>query len=231
MCEIQGYQSLLFSPNFADVRNSKIYGERPAQLRRLCALALLCRFSKRPSSSRTCEQGVIGIGETRAPLSVHSMQAGDSAVWEHFNAYPTHAARVRRLELMPDDLTRSRWSHEPSSGEHQERIPNGLDTGEYLKEAHTDRKVIVYSETLLIRAIHNMSNLLDFTWDRWVPAINRGDEESDETRSVYTEDIWTVLRDYSRLRKLKVVDSSFFNSRSIFSSLVRILPLISTYTN
>ena len=156
---------------------------------------------------------------------------GNSAVWEHFNAYPTHAARVRRLELMPDDLTRSQWSHEPSSGEHQERIPNGLDTGEYLKEAHTDRKVIVYSETLLIRAIHNMSNLLDFTWDRWVPAINRGDEESDETRSVYTEDIWTVLRDYSRLRKLKVVDSSFFNSRSIFSSLVRILPLISTYTN
>lgn len=89
---------------------------------------------------------------------------GNNTVWEHFITFPTHAACVRRLELIPDNLTR--WSREPSSGEGYERVPKGLDTGEYLKAAHTDRKVIVYFEILPIRAIHNMSNLLDFTWDR-----------------------------------------------------------------
>lgn len=154
---------------------------------------------------------------------------GNNAVWEHLISYPTHATRVRRLELMPDH---------PSSSEpldNQEQVPEGLDAGKCPTETAISREDTIYSETLLIRAIHNMSNLQDFTWNRWVPAINKGDEEFGETGNHYTEDVWIALRNSTGLSKLKVVDygfahHSFIDSRSIFSSSVRTHSLISDYT-
>lgn len=154
---------------------------------------------------------------------------GNNAVWEHLISYPTHATRVRRLELMPDH---------PSSSEpldNQEQVPEGLDAGRCPTDTAISREDTIYSETLLIRAIHNMSNLQDFTWNRWVPAINKGDEEFGETGNHYTEDVWIALRNSTGLSKLKVVDygfahHSFIDSRSIFSSSVRTHSLISDYT-
>ncbi|KAF9484284.1 hypothetical protein BDN70DRAFT_872780 [Pholiota conissans] len=170
------------------------------------------------------------------PLDNNSFQSircklGNDAVWEHLIAHPESAARVEELEMMRENPSGYRPLDE------EERVPAEIlgstlskASGKRPEQGPATREHAVHSEGLLIRAIHNMVNLASFTWDRWVPVINQGD---DVTRSrgreygnhteQYREDIWTVLRDRTQLRRLKVVDlgrrnACFTDPRPIFDS-------------
>lgn len=140
---------------------------------------------------------------------------GNNAVWEHLISHPTQAARMRSLEVVREiGQTKA-----PESS-------NAQQPGELTDRP--SRQEIEHSESLLIRAIHNMTNLDSFTWDRWVPTINRGEEAFERPGEIYEEDVWISLRNHTQLTKLQVVDlgrgihQGFTDARPIFSSSVRI---------
>jgi hypothetical protein len=165
--------------------------------------------------------------------SYHSIRCklGNDAVWEHLISNPTQAARVKELKIMRENPS------ENGPLDEEERIPpqvlSGASkySGKRPEAEAVTREQIAHSELLLIRAIHNLVKLDSFTWDRWVPVINQGDDikgSRDNGRAEqYREDIWTALRDCTQLRRLKVVDLGrkeccFTDPRPIFDSTVRI---------
>ncbi|KAF8905931.1 hypothetical protein CPB84DRAFT_533566 [Gymnopilus junonius] len=162
----------------------------------------------------------------------------DNAVWEHLISSPAHASRVRELTIegengrFPPKFT----PYDDESTNALSSFRNSDATTEPLTNLfkHT-RETTEHSEHLLIQALTSMVNLESFTWDRGqVPLIHEGEEMSrlptaaDDRDAVpdtyiYREDIWTVLRDYTQLRRLKVVDqgrvgSAYTDSRPIFNS-------------
>lgn len=165
--------------------------------------------------------------------SYHSIRCklGNDAVWEHLFSNPTQAAHVRELEIMRENPS----GKEPLDEE--ERIPPQVlsrasnSSGTRPETEAATREQIAHSEGLLIRAIHNMVNLDSFTWDRWVPVINQGDDikgsRDNGHAEQYREDIWTALRDCTQIKRLKVADLGrreccFTDPRPIFDSTVRI---------
>jgi len=154
---------------------------------------------------------------------------GNNAVWEHLLSNPTHAAHVRELEIQREDLSRRGVMDEEEHFLKTRRNPvQGIATPDKFT-----REEVVHSEQLLMRAIHLMVNLESFTWDRWVPEINHGEEIQTTERQLYyetyREDIWTTLRGNANLKKLTVVDLGRailrptdipVDVRSIFSSTV-----------
>lgn len=154
---------------------------------------------------------------------------GNNAVWEHLLSNPTHAAHVQELEVQREDLSRRGVMDEE---EHFLRTTRKHVQGVATPDRFT-REEVVHSEQLLMRAIHLMVNLESFTWDRWVPEINHGEEIQTIERQLYSEtyreDIWTTLRGNANLRKLTAVDLGRailrptdipVDVRSIFSSTV-----------
>ncbi|KDR66411.1 hypothetical protein GALMADRAFT_80837 [Galerina marginata CBS 339.88] len=155
----------------------------------------------------------------------------NDAVWEHLISKPLQASRVRELVIQREaSIPRSN-----SLG--QERIPEGnsVQLGEPSGQVVLDprqskygRKNAENSERLLLRALQKMVNLDSFTWDRWMPFINQGEEvfhysEEEGIPPVYREDIWTALRDYTQVKILEVVDfgkALFPESRPIFNSTI-----------
>jgi hypothetical protein len=157
---------------------------------------------------------------------------GNNAVWEQLLSNPSHALRVRELEIQREDssgrgvMDEEEWFLGARSKPVQE-----ITTPDKLT-----REEVVHSEQLLMQAIHLMLNLEGFTWDRWVPEVNHGEEirttECQLHYETYREDVWTVLREYTKLKKLTVVDLGRaiirptdipVDIRSIFGSTVSIL--------
>ncbi|CAA7263372.1 unnamed protein product [Cyclocybe aegerita] len=126
----------------------------------------------------------------------------NNAVWEHLIANSAQASRVRELEIQRENPS----GYGPL--DERERLPEGknLDSSGL---SSVDYAEVEKSERLLLSAIHKMVNLESFTWDRWVPVVNQG-EEVQESREVqpatYSEDIWTALRDHAQIKRLNVVD-------------------------
>lgn len=154
---------------------------------------------------------------------------GNNAVWEHLLSNPTHAAHVRELEIQREDLSGRGVMDEEEAFLWKRRKPV---QGIAIPDRFT-REEVVHSELLLMQAIRLMINLESFTWDRWVPEVNHGEEiqttEHQLHYDTYREDIWTVLRGNAKLTKLTVVDlgrailrpTDFpLDARSIFSSTV-----------
>lgn len=156
-----------------------------------------------------------------------------AALWEHLAKNPGPASRVRKLEIQRQNPS-GYGSHllAPS----KEIFPNSryLATGRrLLTDDHTPASV-ERAENLLVQAVRNMVNLESFIWDRWVPFINQGDDvlhsdgQDNAGSSVYNDDIWTVLRERTKIDYLKVVDLGQLNQiftpcRPIFNSTVSLL--------
>jgi len=154
---------------------------------------------------------------------------GDNAVWEHLLSNPAHAAHVRDLEIQREDwVGRGVMDEEKLFLEERRKLIQGIT----IPDKFT-REEVVHSELRLMQAIRLMVNLESFTWDRWVPEVNHGEEiqttEHHLHYETYREDIWTALRGNANLKKLVVVDLGRailrptdipMDVRSIFSSTV-----------
>ncbi|KIM41207.1 hypothetical protein M413DRAFT_144468 [Hebeloma cylindrosporum] len=155
---------------------------------------------------------------------------GDNVVWEHLLSNPTCAAHVRELEIQREDLSRR--------GIMDEEDPFLTPRKKTVQEITTAPEVstseqVVHSEQLLMKAIRLMVNLESFTWDRWVPEVNQGEEIQAAEYQLHYEthrgDIWTALRASAKLERLTVVDLGRailrptnipVDVRSIFSSTI-----------
>jgi hypothetical protein len=170
----------------------------------------------------------LSLAEPETYISIRC-KLGINAVWEHLLSNPTHAAHVRELEIQREDLSRRGVMDEE---EHFLRTGRNSVQGIAAPDRST-REEVVHSEQLLMRAIRLMVNLESFTWDRWVPEINHGEEiQTTECQlycETYREDVWTALRGNANLKKLTVVDLGRtilrptdipVDVRSIFSSTV-----------
>ena len=170
----------------------------------------------------------MSLAESETYISIRC-KLGNNAVWEHLLSNPTHAAHVQELEIQREDLSRRGVMDEE---EHFLRTRRKLVQGIATPDRFT-REEVVHSELLLMQAVRLMINLESFTWDRWVPEINHGEEiqttERQRYYETYREDIWTALRGNANLRKLTVVDLGRailrptnipVDVRSIFSSTV-----------
>jgi hypothetical protein len=170
----------------------------------------------------------LSLAEPETYISVRC-KLGNNAVWKHLLSNPTYAVHVRELEIQREDISRRGIMDEEEHFLRKRRNPvQGIATPDRFT-----REEVVHSELLLMQAIRLMVNLESFTWDRWVPEINHGEEKQTTERQLYyetyREDIWTALRGNAKLTKLTVVDLGRavlrptdipVDVRSIFSSTV-----------
>ena len=153
---------------------------------------------------------------------------GDNAVWEHLLSNPAHAAHVRELGIQRED-----WAARGVMDEEELFLRKRRNRIQGTVPDRFTREEVVHSELRLMQAIRLMANLESFTWDRWVPEVNHGEEIQTTGHPLhyetYREDIWTALRGNANLKKLVVVDLGRailrptdipMDVRSIFSSTV-----------
>jgi hypothetical protein len=155
---------------------------------------------------------------------------GNKALWRHLAENPTLASRVRELVILkenPHGLLDKKEMERVLIPDLRSVVPSGRITEADVEE----------SERLLIQALRVLINLESFTWDRKVPLINEGREvlplfglgsSGDAPPEVYSEDVWTALRDHTQVKKLIVMDLGRNqlmpeNALSIFDSSVRVL--------
>ena len=137
----------------------------------------------------------------------------NNAVWEHLIANPAQASRVRELEVLRENHSRPRIEMERAGSLH---LVDHKLTMEEISARQTPRwEDVERSERLLIQALKILVNLESFKWDRWVPVVNQGDglfscqgyfDDAQLSGPIYEEDIWTALRDYTQVRRIRVVD-------------------------
>jgi len=155
---------------------------------------------------------------------------GDDALWRYLAENPTLASRVRELVILKDNA-HGRLDMD------MERvlIPD-------LRSAVTPGRIIEadveQSERLLIQALRVLINLDSFGWHRKAPLINEGQEvlpsfglqsstSSDAPPEVYSEDVWTALRNRTQVKKLIVMNLGRNQTispsiLSVFDSSVRV---------
>jgi len=133
---------------------------------------------------------------------------GNNALWRYLAENPTLASRVRELVILREN------AHGLLDEKEMERvlIP---DLRSVVPSGRITEAGVEESERLLIQALRVLINLESFTWDRKVPLINEGQEvlplfglgsSGDAPPEVYSEDIWTALRDHTQVKKLIVMD-------------------------
>ncbi|EDR12127.1 uncharacterized protein LACBIDRAFT_323175 [Laccaria bicolor S238N-H82] len=171
----------------------------------------------------SCDLFRLGMPELRyRSIRTH---LGNNALWRFLAENPALASRVRELVILREN------AHGLLDKKEMERVlihglrctvPSGRVTEADVEE----------SERLLIQALRVLINLESFTWDRKVPLINVGQEvlplfglvpSGDVPPQVYSEDVWTALRDRTQVKKLIVTDlgrnqTMFANTLSIFDS-------------
>ena len=175
----------------------------------------------------SCDLFRLGMPELR----YRSIRAhlGNNALWRYLAENPTLASRVRELVILRENahgLLDKKEMERVLIPDLRSAVPSGRATEADVEE----------SERLLIQALRVLINLESFTWDRNVPLINEGQEvlplfglgsSGDARPEVYSEDIWTTLRDHTQVKKLIVMDlgrnqAISGNALSIFDSSVRV---------
>jgi len=137
------------------------------------------------------------------------MHLGNNALWRHLAENPTLASRVRELVILKEN------AHGLLDKKEMERVlipdlRSAVPPGRII-EADVEQ-----SEKLLIQALRVLINLESFSWHRNAPLINEGQEvlpsfelpsptSSDAPPEVYSEDVWTALRNHTKVKKLIVM--------------------------
>ncbi|EDR12618.1 uncharacterized protein LACBIDRAFT_311211 [Laccaria bicolor S238N-H82] len=138
------------------------------------------------------------------------MNLGNNALWMYLAENPSLASRVRELVILKDN------AHSLLVKKEMERllIPD-------LRSAVPPRRItkadVEQSERLLIQALRVLVNLESFGWHRVAPLISEGQKvlpsiglqsstSSDAPPEVYSEDVWTALRNHTQVKKLIVMN-------------------------
>ena len=161
---------------------------------------------------------------------------GDNTLWRYLAENPTLASRVRELVILQDNAL------------------GLLEVGRVffpdLRSAVPSRRMIEAggekSERLLIQALRVLVNLESFGWHQHQdPLINEGQKvplsfglqsstSSDAPPEVYSEDVWTVLRKHTQVKKLIVINivQRQMIPANVFDSSVRVpISLFCVYKN